>query len=125
MELSTQQLEQFDRDGFLVFPDLFSRNEVAVLSREVARLSQVESDEVVREHTGGVRTIFRVHENDGATRSRPFRALIRTPRLLHAEQQVLKDDAVYVYHTKINTKPAIEGTVWQWHQAYGSWKRDG
>ena len=61
MELSAQQIEQFDHDGFLVFPDLFSRNEVAVLRREVARLSQVESEEVVREHTGGVRTIFRVH----------------------------------------------------------------
>ena len=82
MELSAQQLEQFDRDGFLVFPDLFSRNEVAVLRREVARLSQAQADEVVREHTGGVRTIFRVHENDGPTRSRPFRALVHTPRLL-------------------------------------------
>ena len=38
MELSAQQLEQFDRDGFLVFPDLFSRPEIAVLRREVARL---------------------------------------------------------------------------------------
>ena len=75
MELSARQLEQFDRDGFLVFPDLFSRNEVAVLRREVARLSQVKGDEVVREHTGGVRTIFRVHEDDGPTRStsRPTR----------------------------------------------------
>jgi ectoine hydroxylase len=125
MNLSPRQLEQFDRDGFLVFPDLFARNEVAVLRREVARLSQVESEEVVREHTGGVRTIFRVHENDGPTRSRPFRAMVRTPRLLRPVQQVLKDDAVYVYHTKINTKPAIEGTVWQWHQDYGSWQRDG
>jgi len=53
MELSARQLEQFDRDGFLVVPDLFSRNEVAVLRREVARLSQVQGDEVVREHTGG------------------------------------------------------------------------
>ena len=50
MKLSPQQLEQFDRDGFLVFPDLFARNEVAVLRREVARLSQVQSEEVVREH---------------------------------------------------------------------------
>src|SRR5688572_16790970 len=91
MELSAQQLEQFDRDGFLVFPDLFARNEVAVLRREVARLSQVTGEEVVREHTGGVRTIFRVHENDGPTRSRPFRALVRTPRLLRPVQQVLKD----------------------------------
>ncbi len=30
MELTAKQLEQFDRDGFLVFPDLFARNEVAV-----------------------------------------------------------------------------------------------
>ena len=125
MELNAQQLEQFERDGFLVFPDLFSRNEVAVLRREVARLSQVQGDEVVREHTGGVRTIFRVHENDGPTRSQPFHALVHTPRLLRPVQQALKDDAVYVYHTKINTKPAIEGTVWMWHQDYGSWKRDG
>jgi ectoine hydroxylase len=125
MQLSAQQLEQFERDGFLVFPDLFDRNEIAVLRREVARLSQVESEEVVREHTGGVRTIFRVHEADGATRSAPFRALVHTPRLLRPVQQVLGDDEVYVYHTKINTKPAIEGTVWQWHQDYGSWKRDG
>src|SRR5215510_4993796 len=125
MDLSAQQLEQFDRDGFLVFPDLFARTEVAVLRREVARLSQVQADEVVREHTGGVRTIFRVHESDGPTRSKPFHALVRTPRLLRPVQQVLKDDRVCVYHTKINTKPAIEGTVWQWHQDYGSWKRDG
>ena len=58
-------------------------------------------------------------------RSAPFRALTRTPRVLRPVQQVLRDDEIYVYHTKINTKPAIEGTVWQWHQDYGSWKRDG
>ena len=125
MELTPRQLEQFDRDGFLVFPDLFSKAEVAVLRQEVARLSRVDSEEVVREHTGGVRSIFRVHEDDGATRSPAFRALVRTPRVLRPVQQVLRDDEIYVYHTKINTKPAIEGTVWQWHQDYGSWKRDG
>ena len=67
MELTDRQIEQFDRDGFLVFPSLFDRNEVAVLRREVARVSGVDSEEVVREHTGGVRTIFRVHEDDGPT----------------------------------------------------------
>lgn len=51
MELTAAQIEQFDRDGFLIFPNLFERNEVAVLRREVARLSQVQADEVVREHT--------------------------------------------------------------------------
>jgi ectoine hydroxylase len=83
------------------------------------------ADSVIRERTGGVRSVFRVHEDDGATRSPAFRALVRTPRVLEPTMQVLKTGDVYVYHTKVNTKPAIEGTVWMWHQDYGSWQRDG
>src|SRR5687768_1472341 len=125
MQLTAQQVEQFSHDGYLVFPGLFSHAEIAVLRAETARLAQLQADTVIRERTGGVRSIFRVHEADGATRSAAFRALVRTPRVLRPTQQVLGTDGVYVYHTKINTKPAIEGTVWQWHQDYGSWMRDG
>ncbi len=124
MKLSPQQLVQYERDGFLVFPELFSQAEIDVLRAETARLCAVEAETVIRERTGGVRSIFRVHEEDGATRSGAFRALVRTPRVLEPTVQVLGGGA-YVYHTKINTKPAIEGTVWMWHQDYGSWQRDG
>jgi ectoine hydroxylase len=124
MKLAPSQLAQFERDGFLVFPDLFSQAEIDVLRAETARLCAIEADTVIRERTGGVRSIFRVHEADGATRSTAFRALVRTPRVLEPTMQVL-GGGVYVYHTKINTKPAIEGTVWMWHQDYGSWQRDG
>ena len=41
MDLSPQQLEQFDRDGFLVFPNLFSKAEVAVLAKTQPRVSDV------------------------------------------------------------------------------------
>ena len=61
----------------------------------------------------------------GATRSAPFRALVRTPRVLRPVRQVLGTDDVYVYHTKINAKPAIEGTIWMWHQDYNAWSKDG
>jgi ectoine hydroxylase len=125
MELNAQQLAQFGRDGYLLFPGLFSKAEIAVLRAETARLAKIEADTVIRERTGGVRSIFRVHEDDGATRSAAFRALVRTPRVLKPTMQALNTDGVYVYHTKINTKPAIEGTVWMWHQDYGSWQRDG
>jgi len=125
MRLTPQQVAQFERDGYLVFPGLFSRAEVAVLRAETVRLSGIDADTVVRERTGGVRSIFRVHEEDGATRSAAFRALVRTPRVLQPVRQALGTEEVYVYHTKINTKPAIEGTVWMWHQDYGSWQRDG
>jgi len=125
MELTRGQIEQYRRDGFLIFPGLFSEDEIAALRAETARLSQLDAETVIREKTGGVRSIFRVHEEDGATRSPAFRALVHSPRVLRPVQQALETDEVYIYHTKINTKPAIEGTVWMWHQDYGSWKRDG
>src|SRR5207245_9897948 len=125
MQLSDEQVARVRRDGFLLFPGLFAKTEIAVLRAETARLASIEADSVIRERTGGVRSIFRVHEDDGATRSAAFRALVRTPRVLAPTRQALGTDEVYVYHTKINTKPAIEGTVWMWHQDYGSWQRDG
>jgi ectoine hydroxylase len=125
MELTTAQRAQFERDGYLIFPDLFTQPEIAVLRQEVARLSRIDAAEVVREHTGGVKSIFRVHEDDGVTRSAPFRALVRTPRVLRPVQQVLGSHETYVYHSKINAKPAIEGTIWMWHQDYNSWSKDG
>jgi ectoine hydroxylase len=122
--MTDAELARYRRDGYLLFPALFSRAEIAVLRAETARLAEIEADTVIRERTGAVRSIFRVHETDGATRSAAFRALARTPRVLEPTMQAL-GGGVYVYHTKINTKPAIEGTVWMWHQDYGSWQRDG
>src|SRR5438552_4097163 len=75
MRMTDAQLAQYQRDGFLIFPALFSTTEIAALRSETARLSAIKADTVVREHSGGVRSIFRVHEDDGATRSAAFRAL--------------------------------------------------
>lgn len=125
MRLSEQQLAEFRENGFLIFPELFSAEEIDALRNEIVRMHDVESDHVVRERTGGLRTIFRVHEADGPTHSPPFRALSRSPRLLGPATEVLGEEDVYIYHSKVNTKVAIEGTVWLWHQDYGYWYWDG
>ncbi|TMH39020.1 MAG: phytanoyl-CoA dioxygenase, partial [Betaproteobacteria bacterium] len=89
MQLTEQQVAQFNRDGYLIFPGRFSKAEVAVLRAETARLAHIQCETVIRERTGGVRSIFRVHEEDGATRSAAFRALVRTPRVLEPTRQAL------------------------------------
>ncbi|TMH21857.1 MAG: phytanoyl-CoA dioxygenase, partial [Betaproteobacteria bacterium] len=78
MRMTEDELAQYRRDGYIVFPVRFSPAEIAILRNETARLSAIEADTVIRERTGGVRSIFRVHEEDGATRSAAFRALVRT-----------------------------------------------
>ena len=126
MELTAEQVAQYERDGFIIFPDLFSAEEVAVLRSEVERVSRIDSEMVVREgDDGAVKIMFRLHEEDGETASVAFRAAARTSRVLRAAQQCLRDDNVYMHHSKLNMKAAIEGSAWPWHQDFHSWHLDG
>ena len=126
MRLSKDQLTIYDRDGFLVLPELFSPREVEAMKADLQRIQTIDTDHLVRERGSNVaKTIYRVHEADGPTASPIFHPAARSPRLLAPAQQLLADDALYVYHTKCNLKSAIDGSVWQWHQDYGSWRRDG
>jgi len=126
MRLNQTQLDQYERDGFLVLPGLFSAAEVAAMKDELTRIQGVDTDHLVRERSDGVaKTIYRVHEADGPTASPVFHAASRAPRLLEPARQLLSDDELCIYHTKCNLKTAIDGSVWQWHQDYGSWRRDG
>ena len=44
MELTAEQVVQYERDGFLIFPELFAAKEVAVLRSEVERVSRIDSE---------------------------------------------------------------------------------
>ena len=126
MRLTADELARYERDGFLLFPDLFSREEIAILRREAARVAMAETDAVVREgQARAPKSLFRLHETDGPTASAAFRAACRLPRTLGVAQQLLGDEHLYLHHSKVNVKTAIEGSVWPWHQDYGSWRRDG
>lgn len=122
MKLSEQQIRDFDENGYVVLRDLFSADEVAALSEEIHRLSAIETDHIFRK--GAIRTIYRAHENDGPTASQVFHAAARVPRVLEPVRQLLRDDQLYVYNSKINGKDAVTGIPMLWHQDYGYWKLD-
>src|SRR4051812_25267191 len=119
MKLSREQLEQFDRDGYLFFPSLFTPAEIKVLTDEVPALYAQRRPENVREKTGDVvRTNFAAH-----LYSDPFARLARHPRMVEPIKQIYGED-VYMHQFKINGKMAFDGDVWQWHQDYGTWFND-
>lgn len=126
MQLSEAQKSAYARDGFLIFPGLVSPAEVSALRNEVIRLRDVDAEGTVREGaTGAPKSMFRLHEDNGAGASPVFRALSRTPRVLGTAQQLLGDSELYLHHSKVNVKAAIEGSVWPWHQDFGAWHLDG
>src|SRR3546814_18776677 len=76
MQLTEEQLAQFDEEGYLFLPEVFSRKETAVLMIEVPGIFAQEPQENFREQSGVVRTTFAAH-----TFNETFRRLCRHPRL--------------------------------------------
>jgi ectoine hydroxylase len=119
MKLTAAQHEQFDRDGYLFFPSLFSAEETRVLTAEVPRLyARREAYNVREKDSDAVRTNFAAH-----LYSEPFARLARHPRMVEPVQELF-GEALYMHQFKINGKMAFEGDVWQWHQDYGTWLND-
>jgi ectoine hydroxylase len=118
MNLTAQQIAEFDAQGYLFLPGCFSEEEIGVLRAEAEKIYQTERQEVWREKTGAPRTAFAAH-----TYNEAFRLLAHHPRLVEPLRQFF-GEGVYVHQFKINAKAAFEGDVWQWHQDYGTWARD-
>jgi ectoine hydroxylase len=119
MNLSNDQLTQFEQDGYLFFPSLFSKTEMDVLLAEVPNIYAEQRPEIIREKDGKTpRTSFAAHTYNDA-----FAKLGRHPRMINPVRQYLKED-VYMHQFKINGKQAFDGDVWQWHQDFGTWNRD-
>ena len=118
MHLTDQQLRQFDEEGWLFFPEVFSAEEIAVLRDEAETLYRTDRKEIWREKSGAPRTAFAAH-----TYNEAFRLLGAHPRLIRPVEQVF-GDRLYMHQYKINAKAAFDGDVWQWHQDYGTWQRD-
>jgi ectoine hydroxylase len=118
MQLTQQQIETFHREGWLFLPELFSEEEVALLRREAVAIYDQERPEVWREKSGAPRTAFAAH-----TYNEAFRLLGAHPRLIRPVEQIFGEQ-LYMHQYKINAKAAFTGEVWQWHQDYGTWKRD-
>ena len=115
MKLAGDHLERFRRDGFLILPELFSRDEVSSLRARLPALFAADDPANVRERQGGeVRTAMGLHLRDPL-----FAKLVRHPRLVVPALQILGED-LYIQQVKVNVKAAFTGEVWQWHYDFAT-----
>ena len=119
MNLTLEQRNRFEKEGYLFFPSLFSQEEVQYLVATVPELYERREEYNYREKKGNVvRTNFAAH-----LYSKPFAKLARHPRMIKPVEDLLQEN-LYMHQFKINGKMAFEGDVWQWHQDYGTWFND-
>ena len=120
MKLSAEQVRQFEDEGYLFLPSVFSTEEMSVLNAEVPGLFAQKRDEVIREKgSDAPRSAFFVQ-----TWNEAYGLLARHPRLVEPGVQLLGSDELYMHQFKINAKAAFDGAVWQWHQDYATWHAD-
>lgn len=118
MKLTAAQLAEFEDLGYLFLPGCFNEAETDLLRAEAKLVYGLQREEVWRESNGAPRTAFAAH-----TYNEAFRRLGAHPRLIEPVMQILGGE-VYMHQYKVNAKAAFDGEVWQWHQDYGTWKRD-
>ena len=119
MKLTDLQRKQFETDGYLFFPGLFSTAETQKLIDAVPALyARREVYNVCEKDSDAVRTNFAAHMYSGE-----FATLGRHPRMIEPVEDLL-GEKLYMHQFKINGKMAFEGDVWQWHQDYGTWLND-
>src|SRR5579863_10039444 len=83
MQLSPEQLKDFDDQGYLFFPNCFSEEEIALLRDDAEAILKLDRKEVWREKSGAPRTAFAAH-----TFNETFRLLACHPRLVEPLRQL-------------------------------------
>ncbi|MFI0807157.1 phytanoyl-CoA dioxygenase family protein [Streptomyces echinatus] len=117
MKLSEEMLAQYDRDGFIAAPGVFSQAELASIKSALAEDVTVKGPHLITEDDGEtMRAVYASH-----TRHPLFRDLVTSERLLGPAVQLVGPD-LYVHQFKINTKRPFGGESWAWHQDYPVWR---
>jgi len=118
--ITFDQVQNFDRDGFVLIPDLFSREEIETLLHHTR-------GERVTAHKNGMNdsegrasklALWATIEND------VWGAVSAHPRIVNSARALLRED-VYHWHSKVMLKEPRVGGAWEWHQDYGYWYGDG
>jgi ectoine hydroxylase len=118
--LDAEQLNFYQKNGYLFFEPFFSKEEVQELRNELKQLWNANQDsnveEVIREpESREIRSIFAVHRTNEI-----FKQLSLNQRLTDIVKQILGSD-VYIHQSRINYKKGFTGKEFYWHSDFETW----
>jgi ectoine hydroxylase len=118
MELQDRQIEFYKEFGYLVIEDYLSADELNLLSTELPKTIERGSPRVILESNGSIRSVFAPHFVNTT-----FERLSRLDKLVIPSRQLI-GSSIYLHQYKINTKKALKGEWWEWHQDFPYWSID-
>lgn len=120
--LSEEQLNQYQRDGFLILPAFFSKEDVAVFRDELTCLRECEEtrqkpEAILEPERSELRSLFSIHKSEISSL---FAQLASDKRIVEMTRQIL-DSEVYIHQSRVNLKPGFAGKEFFWHSDFETW----
>lgn len=120
--ISDQEVRAFHKDGYVIVPGFFSKE-------EIDRLYGIAiEDTVIRQHAvdlndqSGKKTKLTLWFKPGDD---VYSLLLRSNRMVNSVAKLLDSDSpVCHFHTKLMQKQPKVGGAWEWHQDYGYWYKN-
>ncbi|MGM0519521.1 MAG: phytanoyl-CoA dioxygenase family protein [Campylobacterota bacterium] len=118
--LSKKELNDYEKNGFIALPNVFSNHEVKQMKDELERLKYDEDlrqkeEFITEQDSKELRTVFNQH-----LFSKVYEKVSKDDRILDKVKQLLGGD-VYIHHSRINIKPAYKGKSFPWHSDFETW----
>ena len=122
LQLTNEEVQIFNRDGYVIRPQFFSEAEISKLYSVAVGDTVVHSHAVDLNDQTGKKTKLTLWFTPG---NDIYSLLIRSERMIKSVEKLLDSTApVCHFHTKLMQKEPKVGGAWEWHQDYGYWYKN-
>jgi len=121
LQLSSKQMDEFQKKGHVKVPGMFEVDEIMLLRQSAKADNALDKHSFGRSdgEGGKVRLALWNHPGEGI-----YGMFARCERVVRSMELLLGGE-VYHYHSKMIMKDAKVGGAWTWHQDYGYWYQNG
>jgi hypothetical protein len=120
--LTPQQKAQYDKDGYIIIPEFFNPEQVALLYELATQDVVMRSNAFDLTDQSGKSTKLTLWFTPGDD---TYGLLVRSQSMVNAVQTLLGEGEVCHFHSKLMQKEPKVGGAWEWHQDYGYWYKNG
>lgn len=120
MSFTTEHVQTYERDGYVVVRNLFSKAEAERLYAIAIGDAVLSTKTFDRTDASGLKTKLALwYDLDDSLYSK----FARSARIVEGVEQILGGRAAH-YHSKLMQKEPRTGGAWEWHQDYGYWYKN-
>ena len=120
--ISDQEVRAFHKDGYVIVPGFFSKEEIDRLYGIAIEDTVIHQHAVDLNDQSGKKTKLTLWFKPGDD---VYSLLLRSNRMVNSVAKLLDSDSpVCHFHTKLMQKQPKVGGAWEWHQDYGYWYKN-